>query len=414
MNTPVIMDSARRGIFLVLLMLFMVLAPLANAADSDGDGIDDSVDDCRFAAGTSTLDRNGCPDADGDGTSDINDGWSAGNPNFQNEYTTSSNSEYNDIEYSPDGEFIVTASDDGFVRKWNASTHVKLLAVAIIWGVSWVAGKVVVQDFQPFTAGWVRYIIAVTCFLVFLKLSKQWITPNKDQWKIIIVIGFLSTFLYQAFFMFGMQWTAAGDASLMITFNPLFTAVLAIPFLGEKFDKRLSLGLFLALCGVGVLAWYSPNVDIPINERLLGDALIGLAALSWAFTTILMKKAMTGENALSPLHLTVWASAVGLLIQTPAVIWEFSQFGLPTDVSNDAWLWVIFLAIGSTVLSYVWFADGIKIIGAGRSALYVYLVPIFGILSGWLLLDEKLGFSLVVSFALIVGGVYIAQSKESS
>ena len=214
--------------------------------------------------------------------------------------------------------------------------------------------------------------------------------------------------------MFGMQWTAAGDASLMITFNPLFTAVLAIPFLGEKFDKRLSLGLFLALSGVGVLAWYSPNVDIPMNERLLGDALIGLAALSWAVTTILMKKAMTGENALSPLHLTVWSSAVGLLIQTPAVIWEFSQFGLPTNVSNDAWLWVIFLAIGSTVLSYVWFADGIKIIGAGRSALYVYLVPIFGILSGWLLLDEKLGFSLVVSFALIVGGVYIAQSKESS
>ena len=70
----------------------------------------------------------------------------------------------------------------------NASTHVKLLAVAIIWGVSWVAGKVVVQDFQPFTAGWVRYIIAVTCFLVFLRLSKQWITPNKDQWKIIIRI----------------------------------------------------------------------------------------------------------------------------------------------------------------------------------------------------------------------------------
>ena len=129
MNIPDIMDSARRGLFLVLLMLFMVLAPLANAADSDGDGIDDSVDDCRFAAGTSTLDRNGCPDADGDGTSDINDGWSAGNPNFQNEYTTSSNSEYNDIEYSPDGEFIVTASDDGFVRKWNASSHVNVKSV---------------------------------------------------------------------------------------------------------------------------------------------------------------------------------------------------------------------------------------------------------------------------------------------
>ena len=296
----------------------------------------------------------------------------------------------------------------------NASTHAKLLVVAIVWGVSWVAGRVVVQDFPPFTAGWVRYIIAVTCFLIFLKISKQWITPTKEQWKIVIAIGFLSTFLYQAFFMFGMKWTAAGDASLMITFNPLFTAILAIPFLGEKFDKHLSAGLFLALCGVGVLAWYSPNIDIPVNDRLLGDALIALAALSWACTSILMKKAMTGDNALSPLHLTVWASTVGLLIQTPAVMWEYTQVGFPTDASVDAWFWITFLAIFSTVLSYVWFADGIKVIGAGRSSLYVYLVPIFGILSGWLLLDEKLGVSLVVSFALIVGGVYLAQSKESS
>ena len=214
--------------------------------------------------------------------------------------------------------------------------------------------------------------------------------------------------------MYGMKWTAAGDASLMITFNPLFTAILAVPFLGEKFDKRLGLGLLSAVCGVVVIAWYSPNVDLPVNERLLGDALIAMSALSWACTTILMKKAMSGENALSPLHLTVWSSAVGLLIQTPAVIWEYSQVGFPVNASGEAWLWLAFLAIFSTVLSYVWFADGIKAIGAGRSAMYVYLVPIFGIFSGWLLLDEKLGLSLIASFVLIVGGVYLAQSKESS
>jgi drug/metabolite transporter (DMT)-like permease len=80
----------------------------------------------------------------------------------------------------------------------------------------------------------------------------------------------------------------------------------------------------------------------------------------------------------------------------------------------EVWGWVAFLAIASTVMSYVWFADGIKIIGAGRAALYVYLVPVFGIISGWLILDELLGWSLVASFALIVGGVAYAQSKESS
>ena len=186
----------------------------------------------------------------------------------------------------------------------NASTHAKLLAVAFIWGLGWVAGRVAARDIPPFTAGWARYILAVGCFFLFLLATKQWVTPSREQWKIITAIGFLSTFLYQAFFMYGMKWTAAGDASLMITFNPLFTAILAVPFLGEKFDKRLGLGLLSAVCGVVVIAWYSPNVDLPVNERLMGDALIAMSALSWACTTILMKKAMSGENALSPLHLT--------------------------------------------------------------------------------------------------------------
>ena len=296
----------------------------------------------------------------------------------------------------------------------NASVHGKLLLVAFIWGIGWVAGRVVAQEIPPFTAGWIRYILAVACFLAFLKFTNQWKLPSKEQWYSLAQIGFLSTFVYQAFFMYGMKHTAAGDASLMITFNPLFTAILAIPFLGEKFDRRLALGILLAFSGVAVLGWYSPNVDIPNNERLLGDALIGLAALSWASATILMKKVMTGENALSPLHLTVWTSTVGLLIQTPAALVEIAYVGFEIDASTEAWLWILFLAVGSTVLSYVWFADGIKIIGAARASFYVYLVPIFGIFSGYLLLDEKLGFSLAVSFLLIAGGVYLAQSKQSS
>ncbi|MDP6869999.1 MAG: DMT family transporter [Candidatus Poseidoniaceae archaeon] len=294
------------------------------------------------------------------------------------------------------------------------SIHLKLLLVAIIWGFGWVAGRVVAQEIPPFAASWARYVLAVSCFMIYLRVSSQFVIPNKDQWKIITMIGFLSTFLYQAFFMYGMKWTAAGDASLMITFNPLFTAILAIPFLGEKLDYKLAIGLVLAVIGIGILAWYSPNVDIPLNERLLGDGLIGLAALSWAGSTIFMKKAMIGNNALSPLHLTVWASTVGLIILSPAALWEVVAVGMPKNVSIEAWVWLAFLAIFSTVLSYVWFAEGIRKIGAGKSSFYVYLVPIFGIIGGWILLDEKLGIPLVISFALIAGGTYIANSANTN
>jgi len=88
------------------------------------------------------------------------------------------------------------------------------------------------------------------------------------------------------------------------------------------------------------------------------------------------------------------------------------QTGSVHSPSHSAWMGIAFLAILSTVVSYVWFADGIIKIGAGKAALYVYLIPPFGILGGFLLLDEQLGWSLLASFVLIAGGVAIAQSEK--
>ena len=298
----------------------------------------------------------------------------------------------------------------------NLTTHLKLLVVATIWGFGWPAGRVLANDIEPFAASWIRYVIAVLCFLVFLRISSQWMIPNKSEWKKVALIGFFSTCVYQAFFMFGMQYTAAGDASLMITFNPFFTALLAIVFLDEKMTSRLAVGLTLGISGVAVLFYYSPNVDISFTDRAIGDLLIAGAALAWACNSILMKKAMispaeNSKEALSPLQLTVWSSVAGLVFLTPLMLIEMWQYGI-SQPSYEGWISVIFLAIFSTVISYVWFADGILKIGAGKSALYVYLVPPIGIYSGYLLLDEKLSPALLISFILIVGGVLFAQSKS--
>ena len=287
--------------------------------------------------------------------------------------------------------------------------HLKLLFVAVVWGFGWPAGRVLAQDIPPISAAWIRYVIAMACFLIYLKMTDNWRIPTRMEWKRIVLIGFFSTFIYQVLFMYGMKYTAAGDASLMITFNPIFTALLAIPFLDEKMNWRLATGLLCGLSGVIVIFLYSPNIDIPFDLRMKGDLMIAGAALAWASSSILQKKAMTStasdsNNPLSPLHLTVWASLVGLLILTPWAAYESMINGFPQP-SFDGWMAILFLAILSTVISYVWFADGIVTIGAGKAALYVYLVAPFGILGGWLILDEKLGWSLVASFLLIIVGV---------
>ena len=298
----------------------------------------------------------------------------------------------------------------------HPATHVKLLVVAMIWGLGWTAGRVIATDFPPITAAWIRYIIAVTIFLVWLRITGMFRIPTKEEWKRLAYIGFFSTFLYQAFFMYGMRFTAAGDASLMITFNPIITALLAIPFLGERMTKRLGAGLIIALTGVAILFVYSPNVDIPIDERILGNILIILSAGAWATSTIFMKKAMTTTTSdslepLSPLELTVWASVVGLFILSPWAGYELVDEGWP-QFNLEIISSIVFLAVFSTVIAYVWFAEGIRTIGAAKSALYVYLVPPIGIFAGVILIGEKLGLSLLVAFVLIVGGVAIAQSDK--
>lgn len=313
-------------------------------------------------------------------------------------------------------------------RSWwdDAPTHGLLILVAAIWGLGWVAGRVVALEIPPATAAWLRYAIASACLLGYLffstraeqgaNLSQRIRLPERADLRRLLIIAFFSTMLYQLLFMSGMSRTAAGDASLIITLNPVFTAILAIPILGQKMTWRLACGLAIGALGVGVVTGWSPNVDIPVITRVIGDVLIMFAAASWATSSNLVKRLLETSQQRNrpdptPLSIIVWASFFGWLMLLPFVAWEFYQTGW-TPPSDTAWAGIIFLAVVSTVLSYVWFAQGIDRIGPTAAATYVFLVPVFGILSGWLILDEKLGWGLVVGFVLILIGVRMAQSES--
>jgi drug/metabolite transporter (DMT)-like permease len=85
--------------------------------------------------------------------------------------------------------------------------------------------------------------------------------------------------------------------------------------------------------------------------------------------------------------------------------------GIPNPNTAE-WGSIVYLGLFSTVLTYVWFARGIDRIGPTAAASYVFLVPIFGVLSGWALLDENIGTSMLVGFVLIVMGVREVQRES--
>ena len=303
-------------------------------------------------------------------------------------------------------------------------THLLLVLVAVIWGSTWAAGRFLSYGLNednpatlsPATSAWLRYACAVSVFFVWSISSRgersfRFLPPNRESWVFSVWLGLLGTMAYQLLFMHGMSWTAAGDASLIIPMNPVFTVLLAVPMLGQRISARMSVGLLIGISGVVVVVGWSPNSGIPIEHRVIGDLMILLAALSWAATSNLTKIMLSWENGYSSLEIVVWYSITGWALLSPWVIVENWGSAVP-EPSSAEWLTIAYLGVVSTVLSYVLFAKGIELIGPTAASSYVFLVPVFGVLGGWLLLDEEIGASMILGFALIVIGVTEVQRES--
>jgi len=306
----------------------------------------------------------------------------------------------------------------------NLGTHLLLLLVAVIWGSTWAAGRFLSfglneespATLEPATAAWIRYSFAVLVFFLW-SLSKsgeggfRFLPPDSDSWRLSAWLGLFGTMAYQLLFMHGMRWTAAGDASIIIPMNPVFTVLLAAPMLGQKITRRMAMGLIVGISGVVVVAGWSPNTGIPFSHRLIGDAMILVASLAWAITSNLTKIMLSWERGFTALEIVTWYSVIGWLMLTPWMVFEIWGSPLPNPTVTE-WASLAYLGVLSTVLAYVWFARGIDVVGPTAAASYVFLVPVFGILSGWLLLDEEVGVSMAVGFVLVVLGVRGVQRES--
>jgi len=306
-------------------------------------------------------------------------------------------------------------------------THFLLLLVAIIWGSSWAAGRILSSglnsdnpaNLSPATGAWLRYTVVVIMFYIWYiyKFMRgdvvRFLPPDKNTWQRMAILGFFAVMIYQLLFMHGMKWTAAGDASLIIPINPVFTVILAYPMLGQKISKKIIIGLLLSMAGVSIVVGWSPNTDIPYKERMLGDLMIILAALSWAASSIITKQTMkrNKNGNITATEIVVWYSLIGWIMLTPWMIFELWESPMPQPTTTEI-ITILYLGSFSTVFAYVWFVKGIDKIGPTASASYVFLVPIFGIITGWAVLDEEIGASMLIGFLLIVAGVREVQRES--
>ena len=298
-----------------------------------------------------------------------------------------------------------------FSTRKLAITNLLMLTVSVLWGVAWPVGRLLATDLLelPFTVMFLRYSFAVPILFVWMWAKEGHVVPNIEDRKALIIMAFTSVFLYQIGYMYGMQKTAASDASLVIGFNPIFVAILSVFALSHKLTRESISGIILSFAGILLIFFASPNEDIPLEERLVGNSLIMFGAFVYAIYVIIVRQYVLNSGKLSSLALITWVSFVGWFFFIPFVLaeepWNRSW-------STDEWLLIGYLGILSTAFSYVFFAIGIEVIGANRASSFVNVVPVFGILSSWLWINEELGWIQLVSFGLIYFGVRMVNTQD--
>lgn len=273
--------------------------------------------------------------------------------------------------------------------------HAALLLVSGIWGLSYLATKIALQDFGPFELAAIRTTIAAAFFLPALLRARGQIRTRDG-----LVLGALGVALYYAAFNIGLATARATDAGVIQAAIPAASALLAIPLLGERGTLRSWLGIALSTIGVVVLVAGTSAVG---QGSLVGDLWIVLTVIDWALYNIAVRRI---SRRASDTAVTAAALVYGAALVLPLGAFELAQ-GLPAITTESA-LAVLFLAFFASALGYWLWSYGLSRVEAGRASAYLNLLPLVAVLSGALALGERVGPIELAGGALIVGGVALA------
>lgn len=274
--------------------------------------------------------------------------------------------------------------------------HILLaLLVVAIWGFNFVIIKLSVEALPPILAAGLRFVAAALPAVFFIR-------PPRTQWYYVVGFGLAFGFALYGFLNLAIAWgMSAGLSSLVLQTQAFFTMALAFILLGERPSRFQIIGAIIAFAGIGVIAL----------ERLAATALLPLgmtllAALSWGLANILTKKA----GRVNALAFTVWGAlaaplpliGLSLLVEGPDVVRD----ALAGFSWSDAGL-IAFLAYPATLLG-----GGIWSWLLGRHptsvvAPFTLLVPITGLLSGYLVLGETITAVEIGGAALVIAGLVV-------
>lgn len=274
----------------------------------------------------------------------------------------------------------------------------------LFWAGGFIATRVAAQTFGPFTGAFLRYLLACALLVpMTLRNAPGLLRVDRRQIWRLCLLGFSGVFAYNYFFFNGLKLVPASHGALVVALNPAMVMLFSAWRYGEPVKGLRLLGLLLSMAGVAfVISRGHPTRLLEGFEW--GDAFMLGCPLTWAVYTLVGREALRSST---PTEATTWASVTGGVMLLLFALFEEQ----PVAVPLEAWVSLAYLGIIGTVLAFIWFYEGVGLLGASRAAIFNNLIPVFTLVLSVLILDEEVPSYTYAGAALVLTGVTLVNWK---
>ena len=270
----------------------------------------------------------------------------------------------------------------------------RLIALSAIWGASFIFIRVLAPALGPVLTVTTRVLIAGAVLIAYCRVIGLDAELSR-YWRQYVVIGIANSTVPFMLYAFAALYLPASYSVILNAMTPLFTALLAVPLLGERLTAAKVAGLFAGVAGVALVSGAGPVVP-DLWFAVAVAACLG-ATLCYAGSSIYMKKHAAGAR---PLAIAGWSQIFAGLALVPFVPFASPPGAItPIIVAN-----VLALAVVCSSAAYALYYRLIADIGPTRALTMAFLMPVFGMLWGALFLGETITLPMIAGCALVIGG----------
>ncbi|MDN3219518.1 DMT family transporter [Pseudomonas nunensis] len=297
--------------------------------------------------------------------------------------------------------------EQSLTKPSDLPVYLKLAAVTMIWGGTFVAGRFLADSLSPLFAASLRFLFASVALMLFLLLARvPLVRPSLRQWAQLALLGFFGIFFYNLCFFYGLHYINASRASLIVALNPAVIGLASWLLFKERLSRAKVAGIAICIAGAGmVIVSRNPQLLAANADAWIGDLLIFGCVLSWGVYSLFSKEL---NQTLGPVQTVTYSILLGtaMLWITSALRGELSVDVL-ISLGPQQWLSLMYLGVLGSALAYIGYYDGIRKIGATRSGVFIALNPLTAVILGALLLGEQLTLAMCLGGGLILAGIYL-------